>query len=204
MPSLPKPGDPYISGLGRVLEPEQDDDNDGFDRETITAPVANKIVPTNRLSIRDLPADAKTQAVINAILIFQLLGLSDNESAMGLGLSIEEVRQVKAMVAYQETFELIFGELISLNSSSLQARIAAMAGTAIGNVFEMAKSKPDGKRIKDLTVLKANQDILDRSGLSSDALFGRNSAKDDGMSLKIEVTTNDEAKSQKINVNFKR
>ena len=196
---LPEPGDPHFLGIKHMAEPSG---QEPADKPVATIPIAKKYVSKNlHMSLKELPAEPQTQAIINAVLVFHMMGLSNNEIAIGLNITIPQVMNIKEMTAYQETFELLHSEFISSNSSSLQSRIASYAAQAVENVMTIANESIAGD-IPPIVILKANQDILDRSGLSSDALFGKNSQADD-MSLKI-VIENTGAEKDKITVNFER
>lgn len=198
--ALAKPGDPLV-GMGTMLTPDTEDDAPP-DQPSVAIPNLRKLVVKSRLSLQDLPADTKTQSVVNAVLVYHLLGMTDNEIALALGVGIIDVQQVKALPAYQETFELLFGEIISANSNSLQARIAQYAGDAVENVMNLAKQK-DFEKVPPIVILKANQDILDRSGLNHETLFGKNADKGEENTLRVVVTSGNENKVD-VNVNFKR
>lgn len=178
----------------------------------ITVPDAKTYVPKTRRSGRELPAEPQTQTVTNAVLVYKLLGMSNNEMAHVLGTAIKDIEHIVALPAFQETFELLFNEILSANSNSLQARISSYANRAVENVMELADYKPATEVVMDeetgeevhkvgdykvppIVVLKANQDILDRSGLNPDTLFGR-SNQDNGNTLQIEVISEADNKTQ--------
>lgn len=199
-------GDPMITNDGKMLAPEGSSPKD-FD---LTVPLANKYQPKTRRAARDLPADAQTQTVLNSVLLYKLLGVSDNEVSVLLNCEIDDVTHIKGLPAFQETFELLFHEILSVNSTSLQSRLASYANRAVENVMELADSEPEKRTDRDgntttyypvppIVKLKANQDILDRSGLSPDVLFGR--ANDEGNSLQIEILTEQDNRTQ-VNINM--
>ncbi len=111
---------------------------------------------------------------------------------------MEDLRRVKHHIAYQETFDVLFHEFININSTSLQAKIASFAGTALDNVMTIASESKH-----DLAKLKANQDLLDRSGLHPEHLFGKFKDDEGFDSLKI-VIQDGEDKSMNIDVDLKR
>jgi hypothetical protein len=135
-----------------------------------------------------------------------------------LGITTTEIDQIKNMPAYQETFEILFKELLSVNSTSLQARIASYAGRAIDNVMDLAEEKKVEQDLYDasgdkvvgvgeylippIVKLKANQDILDRSGMAAEQLFGNQDQ--DQNTLEIVVTSKkDQQTDVKINIGRK-
>ncbi len=53
--------------------------------------------------------------------------------------------------------------------------------------MDLASVKNDDEHVPAIVKLKANMDILDRSGLSSDALFGKGSQEDSNNTLQIQI-----------------
>jgi len=180
----------------------------------LTVPIVSKMVIKAHRSIRDLGSEPHTQTVMNAVLMYQLLGVGINETAHILGTSIREVEAIMAMSAYQETFEMLFTELLSASSNSLQARIRSYAGRALDNIVAIADTKPirvveaqdDGEDfvhdhydVPPLVILKANQDLLDRSGMNAEQLYA-DTTKSDAPGLEIIISTGEEQKTNiKIN-----
>lgn len=198
--ALAKPGDPYVSHKGEIIKAEKTKTNvrEFADTTVITVPLAKNFQSKARRSIKELFADAHTQTVLNSVLMYSMLGLTPNEIAQVLNASPTEVQHIIDLPAYQETFEAMFREIISANSQSLQARISAYAANAVANVMDIAGAEI-GEDVPAIVKLKANQDILDRSGLASDTLFGKNAQDDSQNSLRIEIV---EAQDSKTNINI--
>lgn len=197
---LARPGDPYVTDKGQVLLPG-DSPTDALPRadSVLGAPLARNIVSTQRRTAKELPAtDPNTQTAINAVLVYQLLGMTDNEISFITHISIEDIHRIKKLDAYQETFDILFHEFISVNSNSLQSKIASFAGEALDHVMDIAR---DSKH--ELAKLKANQDILDRAGLHPETLFGKNKQDDGFDSLKI-VFQDGEDNKTKVDIDLKR
>jgi hypothetical protein len=194
---LAKPGDPYISANGKVF--------DGKGKELDVLPVADSLGPSaarafvssKRRSISDLSTDPKTQTAIAVVLFYSIFGLSDNEIAYTVGITHDDITRLKKLDAYQETFELLFWEMIHSNGQSLVAKIAAKAPGALDNLFNIADSAQN-----ENARLKANQDILDRSGLHPETLFGK-AGGDNIDGLKIVVKKADD-ESTTVDINLRR
>lgn len=210
MPSLPPPGDPLVTHDGRVIEAEGRPERDF----SLTIPNARTLVTSKARSLREVGSDAQTQSVVNAVLVYKLMGVSPNEIAHVMNTTPIEIHRVMELDLFQETFEMVFKELLSVNSNSLQARMGRYAGKAFENLMNLADAKPVTKKIKDdagdlivvehhsvnpMVVLKANESVLDRSGLSAEHLFGKN-AQSDAPQLEIEITS---ASDNKPDLNFK-
>lgn len=208
---LPRPGDPLVSKTGELIEASGRKEPD----YSLEVPIAKHLIPKKLRSARELGADGQTQTVINAVLIYKLIGVGNNEVAHLLGTTPRDVEAIQNMPAFQETFEMVFHEMIAANSGSIQARIASYAGKALTNLMDLADAKPiaitrkddDGQEyveqkyfVPPIVILKANDSILDRSGLSADNLFGKNN-DNSGQQLEIEVTQAADNKTNlKVNI----
>lgn len=199
--SLAQPGDPYIDNKGNVVQPKKTKQDVRPMRlaTSTSVPVAAAYQSTARRSVKELFAEPKTQTVLNAVLLYSLLGLTPNEIAFILDTDVRDVHHIIDLPAYQETFEAMFREIISANSNSLQARISAYAANAVENVMDLASVENDDESVPAIVKLKANQDILDRSGLSTDALFGKGSQEDSSNTLQIQIV---EAADSHTNINI--
>jgi hypothetical protein len=192
---IAKLGDPYVTGQGEVVASTTDTHEDGPDI-TIGPPLARKLTPSKRRNINDLPIDPKTQTAIAVVLFYNIVGLTDNEISHLVNVPLEDIQRLKAHDAYQESFEIIFAELIAANSTSMQSKIAAFAPAALENVFDIASNAKH-----ELAKLKANQDIMDRAGLHPETLYGKQS--NEGFdSLKI-VIQDGEDKTTKVDIDIK-
>lgn len=196
MSHLPKPGDPLIHD-GKIIAKEQVVDTlKSGDRLT---PIAYKIKPSSRRNMNDMPCvDANRQMALNVILVYSLLGLTDNEISHLSKIPVTEIENLRFSSDYQVTFEMLFKELISVNSTSIKARLSDYATRAVDNIIELAETAD-----KDIVKLKANQDVLDRAGLSADTLFNDdNNTDDDTLKIVIDNGTGGQANTN-ININLK-
>lgn len=192
---LANPGDPYLSRRGEVALP--DESHPDRPEITIGPPNARNISSSIRRSAQEMPTDIRTQTALNVVLVYSLLGMTENEIAHATNTSLDNIRELRKLPAYQETFEMLFAEILSVNSSSIQAKISSFATEAVENVMSLAR---DAK--KEIVKLKANQDVLDRAGLHPETLYGKN-AVDDGIgSLKI-VIQDGEDKNVSVDIDMK-
>lgn len=194
---LASPGSPYVSKSGEITLADGTNDAIGKGDVTVGAPIARTHTPKRRRSFKELPTDPKTQTAVIVVLIYSLLGLTENEIAHVINVDPSDVHQLKHHPAYQETFELLFFELIAANSNSLQAKIASMAPVALESLLEVMK---DGKQ--EVARVRAADSVLDRSGLRAEELFEQKN--DTGFdSLKIIISDADDHKSN-VEVNIER
>lgn len=189
-------GTPLITSNGQaIISADSPLEKTGF---SIGPPQINRMQLKAQRSIRDLPTEPKTQTAICVVLMYTLLGLTENEISIMTGVEMTDVREIKALPAYQETFEMIHGELINTNSSSIQAKIAALVPAALENLVEVMEDKDE----HGMARVKAADSIMDRAGLSADTLYGKHQ-KDDGFdSLKIVVENGNS--DSKINIDINR
>jgi hypothetical protein len=187
---LANPGDPYVATNGKVLVPSSRDELDALPNadSVLGPPAARGHQSAKRRSIKDMPTDPRTQTAVIVVLVYSLVGLSENEIAHVVNISIDDVRAIRNHAAYQETFEMLFHELIHANSNSMVAKIAKFAPGALQNIVELAKSAEN-----DHARLKANQDILDRAGLHHETLFGKAAGDSlDGLKIIIQQGRDDD------------
>lgn len=196
MSNLARPGDPYVTDKGDVVLDGETGAMNALPRADMVlgAPLAKNIVPKNRTTIADMPAEAKLQTAINCVIVYQLLGLSENEISHIIHVPLEDIKRIKNHIAFQETFDILFHEMVNVNSNSLQSKIAAFAGDALNNVMTIARESKH-----EIAKLKANQDILDRSGLHPEHLFGKHKTDEGFDSLKIVIQ---DGEDQKMNVDI--
>ena len=133
-----QPGDPLVTSSGKKVLAE---DGKGIDLSP-NIPVARNIRSKIQRSVRDLPTDGQTQTVLNAVLLYHLLGVSRNEIAYTLGASNDAIDEIFKLPAFQDTFELLHGSMIAANSGSIHARLQRYATEAVDNLFELASAKP--------------------------------------------------------------
>ncbi len=196
--ALAKPNDPYVTTSGKVLTKSDGEEVDALAVDNdIGAGVARAHVSSARRSLADLPVEPKTQTAVLVVLGYSIIGLSDNEIAQTVGISMQDVRRLKMMDAYQETFDMLFWEFIHANGQSLVAKIAKAAPGALTSVIEIATSGEN-----ENAKYKAAADILDRSGLHHEALFGK--AAGDGLdSLKIIVKKKEDDQTE-VDIKIRR
>lgn len=143
--------------------------------------------------MEDFPADVKVMNACAAVLMYTMLGISDREIALQLKLADSQLVQVREHEVYATMFSACSEELINVNSSSLQARIAGMAHGALTNVHFLSKGAK-----KEETRLAASNSILDRAGTKFADQADRNKGAPIG--LRVVVTKGDETSIQISNI----
>src|SRR4249919_3867829 len=104
MKSLPKPGDPYLSSTGEVLEPEDPEEEVYYNDGSVPAPTAaipfKYYKPVTKRVMSDLRAPTHAVNVAAVVLSYTLLGISDAEICAATGLDGQEVMKVRDSRVY--------------------------------------------------------------------------------------------------------
>jgi hypothetical protein len=155
---LARPGDPLVTKDGEVIQADSLIDIGARD------PKPHDVQPKDFRAIKrqdmgDLPADAHVMNACAAVFCYTILGISDREIQIALKIREDQLKKIREHEGYALIFSSGMGEMININSASMQARIAAMAPKAIQQIFTLAET---GR--KEETRLSASKDIADRAG----------------------------------------
>lgn len=190
--ALANPDDPYVDDKGAVVVQK----GNGIDKsapEIVRVPNIMAHEPSRARSAKDLPATIGTQQqAIFVVLGYHLAGLTSVEIAHEIGVDLVDVKNLMADESFQQSFSLLFNEIINLNSKSLVAKMHHYSHNAFQRIVNLSN-----KADKDMVSLKASQDILDRGGITPKNLgFGEEENDADG--LRIVINDNSSAN---ININ---
>ena len=181
-PQLARPGDPLVLPTGEALSPILPRSAVALAKlpppigEARSTTVDGKINPsafrgTKKRNLKDLPAPPQIMNGIAAVYLYTFMGIGDREIADLLHITTMQLEEIRAHGAYQEFFQVVFDELINVNSDHLQSRIAAFAPAAVSNIMEVASA--DMEKVKPETILRANQDLADRAGVGAKELAAK-------------------------------
>ena len=205
MTNLPKPNDPYITGDGKVIQVTDDGE-----QEITTAEVYNAkrkiqhvldFQPARDIELDQIPeADHSKQAVIAAVVALRLMGLSVIDISKVIGTEVKVIYDFLKQDAAQATFEAMFRSIVSINSNTVQGRIASFADNAASVIVSLMNDEEQQGMVR----LKSAQDVLDRSGTNAEQFF-RPDAKEQSQDdeLNIVFTTGDE-QDAKVELSVKR
>lgn len=119
---------------------------------------AQKLVVTTRRRIADLPAVPKTLNIINAVLAYELFGLSKSEIALALSSTVQQVDAIQALPAYTEMLNAVRESVMEAQRETVQGLLVAHArGAAQVIINELDGPSPDRAMV-------AAKDVLDRTG----------------------------------------
>jgi hypothetical protein len=178
-PKLAKDGDPLVMIDGRVIQPEE-----MFPQTKPPEPDRKVYRPLRKRAIRELPAAPNVMKGVAVVFGFTVLGLTDRDIAEILGVTVTQVREIRAHAAYNETFNIISSEFVSAKSKRLDSRIAAMADNALDTVGEIMTTGKENNR------LRASIDVLDRAGAGQKETRQNNMQQNE---LRITITKGDSA-----------
>ena len=201
MANLALPGDPYVDGFGNVIIQKGEELEQFAGRTREVLPSLQRFKPVRLRKRDDCPEkDHKTQAGLNAIIAFRVMGFEIVDIAEFFEATIAEIEEMLARPAAQRTFEMMFVNFINHNADNLQGRISSYAHRAVDTVIALMEDV----EVRDDVRLKASQDILDRSGANAEQFFA---ASDQGSraedELQITFMSEGDAKD-KIEVKIKR
>jgi len=195
---LADPDDPLVTADGEVY-------SSGNKEAELTTEVVEIVVPAKKLTasmqrtIRDFPAATPNeQTIVNVVMVFHLLGMNENEMSHHLGVSIQHVQQIKESPAFQETYDLLFQEVLENNRTSAVAKINAAASRAVDKMIELVTDE----EAPAIVQMKASENVMNRAGLSEDKLHGKHRTDDSDQVLHIVIDDGERNAGPSININF--
>lgn len=157
-PKLARPGDPYVAIDGTVIPYRYN--GKAVSVET-TKPSFSRYRPQAKRTAKELPAPMNIMNGVACLIMYTLLGLGEREIADGMKCSVNDVKSIRKSKAYEETFEVITGEFVNVNSELVSARIAGYANDALDTVVDvMQQGRQESNR------LKAGMGLLEMGGHS--------------------------------------
>jgi hypothetical protein len=201
--NLANEDDPFIDGSGKLIEPAKTPDieiSNSIEKRKVL-PLLSSLQMHKKVSADNLPEpDKQQQTVICAVVSLKLLGVSDVDIAEITKTSLNQIQSIVRKPAAQQTFEKIYQNLISINSTTVQGRIAAHADRAVDVVLDMMENVD----VRDDVRLKAAQDILDRSGTNPDQFFAETVANNQSNDELRIVIMDESGERERVKVDFKR
>lgn len=114
-----------------------------------------------RRSIMDLPVQGPQMRTLAAVAAMELWGLPDGETADLFGVAPEKIIALKGEAVYKNFFKSLVKSVLDSEMEEVREDIAKTARKAVTKV----KAILDDDSVSQHTLLKAAQDLLDRSGL---------------------------------------
>lgn len=141
---------------------------------------AKQVIARMRLTLADLPTDAKQANPLMSIITYSLVGMSPADIAFAFGVELEQLERIKASSMYKQLEEMVVENIYQGERENARALISGASTKAARKMVEAL----DGD-----FGFSAAKDILDRSGV----VDGARSNEKRGRSLSIVVTDGDES-----------
>lgn len=161
MPALAKQDEPLVLADGTRINP-----SDGTvmrDAPTyVEIPThrdAQQIVAATRRKLGDLPDVPARINPLSCVLMYTVLGLSEQDIAIALGTTTVQVGRIKTLDAYTQLYNDLINSLVDNEIADVRAYIASHAKHSAKRIVEFAKQTNDS-----VLAFGAAKDILDRSG----------------------------------------
>ena len=160
--NLPVGTEPLVLADGTIINPVDGSvvtNSPALLIEIPNAEEAQRIVVAQRRRIADLPVPPKQLNTLSVILTYSLMGVSDEDIGLQLGLSSEQVGRVKMSDAYAEITQVCTKNIIESDKDHVRNMFVANAKHAANKTFELLGSK------RSDVAQRAADSILDRAGL---------------------------------------
>lgn len=148
-------------------------------------------VRTNK-KISDLPTAPKQMHAVNAIIVYHLFGLDDAEIALATDLTVEQVLGVRESDPYKQMMTFVCEAAVQQEDNIITDVFKRAALHSAFNVVKMTKNEDAA------VALRANKEVLDRSGFAPNAADARNGTM---QPLRIEIVTDSGVRDVSININ---
>jgi ABC-type proline/glycine betaine transport system ATPase subunit len=127
--------------------------------EVPTNAQAQQLVVNARRKLSDLPDVPRTMNAISAVLSYTLFGLSDEEIAVTLNVTMDQIARIKLLDGYTMMYDTVIRSVLDAEGDDIRKLISQHQRTAVARVVAtMDKGK------SELNRLNAARDILDRGG----------------------------------------
>lgn len=150
-------GEPLILADGTKIDPT----NGKRIIDIVEVPSATQAINTIKRvhrTLADLPAPPKQMNIISAIISYSLVGLSDEDIAIALDITVKQVTVIKEQDIYRKMEENIVSNMMVSDADNIGNIIKAHSTTAINKIVALIGCKDEK------IGLKAAQDVLDRGG----------------------------------------
>ena len=154
--SLPSPNDPLMLSDGSVMLPSTAQTFGVV--EVPNSSEAKRLVSNTRRKLVDLPALPQQMNAYSVLLVYTASGLSDNEAAVAMGLSAQQVSRMRESPIYQQLESFVV-------EAAKEAAAAEVVGILAQGERKAAKHIVDLVDCEDPKIsLAAAKDVLDRRG----------------------------------------
>lgn len=126
--------------------------------EIPSASEAQAIVSKTRRSVVDLPLPAQQMNSISLVLFYMMWGLSVNDTAIVMGISAQQVKNIQALPQFKQLTQQLQEGVLAHETDNIREFFQKRAVDAAEKIVDIME-EDDG-----VLGFKAAQDILDRAG----------------------------------------
>lgn len=126
--------------------------------ELPTVSVAQGLVAGVRRKMTELPSVPEKMHPIAVVLCYKLFGLNDEECALALNWSQEQVTRITQMKEYADMHQSVVESIMSGETANVRDIFTKYSRNAATKMIELMSSE------NETTVMMAAKDILDRAG----------------------------------------
>ena len=185
---LPDPDAPFVLADGTKINPQngkvvRDSTARGGFVEIPSAGEAQAIVARTRRSVAELPVVGAGMNALSLVLLYSMWGLSDQDIAIQINVTIDQVKNIKKLEEYKKLSNDILTNVLEYEANDIRTFFQQNAKGAATKIVELA-TQEDGA-----LGFKASQDILDRAGFRPADVHEHRIKMD---ALQIEVIRKDE------------
>jgi transposase len=119
---------------------------------------AQRLVASTRRKLIDLPGTPQQLTAYGAIIAYTASGISNAEIGVALGISAEQVAQIKRTAAYQSMEHSVIEAARRVAEHEVQQILASKETKAATRLTELVES------VDEKVALTAARDVLDRRG----------------------------------------
>lgn len=140
---------------------------------------AQELVARTKRSIAELPIPTKQMSGLGLVLFYSMWGLSNQEIAIALDITVDQVLNIKKLPQYTQITEDVKKTVLEHEANDVKHFFQQKAMTAAQKIVELAEEE------EGVLGFKASQDILDRAGFRPADIVEHNHNMSGG--LRIEV-----------------
>ncbi len=181
--SLADPDEPLVLADGTRINPvtggviRDKVDRGGF-VEIPSASKAQAIVAKTRRSLNELPVPSKQMNGISLVLFYSAWGLADQDIAIALAISIDQVKTIKELPVYQTLSDDLLKNVLEYESNDIRVYMQQNAKTAAQKIVNLTQEE-------GALGFAASKDVLDRAGFRPADVIEHKHTKENALRIEI-------------------
>lgn len=131
--------------------------------EVPSAKEAQRLVMNIRRTIAELPDVPKTMTPINVVMVYEMFGLTDEQIAIAVNITVSQVQNIKNHDAYSKMRNVIIQNMLDSNADEIASIIAAGQKKAATKLTSLVDNQDDK------IALDASKAVLSANGMRDGA-----------------------------------